>query len=91
MADYPQLLHTVLDTHEVRQLAEFYRQLLGLQYRPGDKPSAEGDDDVDWLVLTDAQGDRTLAFQELDRLERTTWPRARRADADAPGPHGAGP
>ncbi|PZU45646.1 MAG: glyoxalase, partial [Arsenicicoccus sp.] len=34
MADYPQLLHTVLDTTEVRQLAEFYRQLLGLQYRP---------------------------------------------------------
>ena len=75
MADYPQLLHTVLDTPEVRQLAEFYRQLLGLQYRPGDEPPADGSDDADWLVLTDAQGNRTLAFQEVDRLERTTWPR----------------
>ena len=75
MADYPQLLHTVLDTPEVRQLAEFYRRLLGLQYRPGDEPPADESDDADWLVLTDAQGNRTLAFQEVDRLERTTWPR----------------
>ena len=41
MAEYPQLLHTVLDTTDVRQLAEFYRELLGLQYRPGDEPPAE--------------------------------------------------
>lgn len=75
MADYPQLLHTVLDTPEVRQLVEFYRQLLGLQYRPGDEPPVDENDDADWLVHTDAQGDRTLAFQEVDRLERTTWPR----------------
>ena len=32
--NYPQLLQTVLDTTEVRVLAEFYRQLLGLVYRP---------------------------------------------------------
>ncbi|WP_298890143.1 VOC family protein [uncultured Serinicoccus sp.] len=75
MATYPQLLHTVLDTPEVRELAEFYRVLLGLQYRPGDEPSADGAGDADWLVLTDAQGNRTLAFQQVDRLERTTWPR----------------
>ncbi|WP_298750171.1 VOC family protein [uncultured Serinicoccus sp.] len=75
MAEYPQLLHTVLDAVEVRELAEFYRRLIGLQYRPGDEPPAEGDDDADWLVLTDAQGNRTLAFQEVERLERTTWPR----------------
>ncbi|WP_151526832.1 VOC family protein [Serinicoccus kebangsaanensis] len=75
MAHYPQLLHTVLDTPEVRELAEFYRLLLGLQYRPGDEPSAEGDHDVDWLVLTDAHGNRKLAFQQVERLERTTWPR----------------
>ncbi|WP_299518187.1 VOC family protein [uncultured Serinicoccus sp.] len=75
MAEYPQLMHTVLDAVEVRELAEFYRRLLGLQYRPGDEPPAEGEDDADWLVLTDAQGNRTLAFQEVERLERTTWPR----------------
>ena len=38
MAEYPRLLHTVLDTTTPRQLAEFYRELLGLQYRPGDEP-----------------------------------------------------
>jgi catechol 2,3-dioxygenase-like lactoylglutathione lyase family enzyme len=54
---------------------EFYRQLLGLRYRPGDEPAAEGEpDDVDWLVLTDAQDRPKLAFQLVDRLERTTWP-----------------
>ncbi|WP_309124454.1 VOC family protein [Arthrobacter sp.] len=75
MTGFPQILQTVLDTTDVRGLAEFYRQLLGLQYRPGDEPAAEGTrDDVDWLVLTDAQGNRKLAFQQVDHLERTTWP-----------------
>jgi catechol 2,3-dioxygenase-like lactoylglutathione lyase family enzyme len=75
MSDHPKLLHTVLDTTEVRGLAEFYRELLGLHYRPGDDPPPAGEpDDADWLVLTDADGNRKLAFQQVDRLERTTWP-----------------
>lgn len=75
MTGFPELLHTVLDTTDVRALAEFYRQLLGLHYRPGDEPATEGDsNDADWLVLTNAQGRATLAFQLVDRLERTTWP-----------------
>ncbi|MCY0906244.1 VOC family protein [Arthrobacter sp. H14-L1] len=75
MTGYPQLLHTVLDTTDVRGLADFYRLLLGLQYRPGDEPPTEGTlDDVDWLVLTDAHGNRKLAFQHVDHLKRTTWP-----------------
>lgn len=75
MADYPQLLHTALDTTNVRQLAEFYRELLGLRYRPGDEPPADGTaDDADWLVLVDAHGVRKLAFQQVDTLTRTTWP-----------------
>lgn len=75
MAEHPQLLHTVLDTTEPRRLAEFYRELLGLQYRPGDDPPTDGSaDDADWLVLTDAEGNRKLAFQLVERLERTTWP-----------------
>jgi catechol-2,3-dioxygenase len=73
--DYPQLLQTVLDTTEVRLLAEFYRQLLGLAYRPGDElPPDDGPDTADWLVLTDADGDRVLAFQQVDEQARTTWP-----------------
>jgi catechol 2,3-dioxygenase-like lactoylglutathione lyase family enzyme len=75
MTGFPQILHTVLDTTDVRGLAEFYRQLLGLDYRSGDEPAAGGfPDDVDWLVLTDAQGNRKLAFQKVDHLKRTTWP-----------------
>lgn len=76
MAEYPQLLHTVLDTTNPRELAEFYRQLLGLEYRRGDEPPADGTpDDADWLVLTTATGARQLAFQQVDDLPRTTWPR----------------
>jgi catechol 2,3-dioxygenase-like lactoylglutathione lyase family enzyme len=75
MTEYPQLLHTVLDTPQPRQLAEFYRQLLGLQYRPGDEPPAgEAADDADWLVLVDSAGTRKLAFQGTGPLARTTWP-----------------
>ncbi len=75
MAEYPRLLHTVLDATEPRPLAEFYRQLLGLRYRPGDEKPADGtQDDADWLVLVDEQGNRKLAIQQVDRLLRTTWP-----------------
>jgi catechol 2,3-dioxygenase-like lactoylglutathione lyase family enzyme len=74
MDEYPSLLHTAIDTTDCRGLAEFYRELLGLSYRPGDEPPADGDDDAEWLVLTDSAGRRTLAFQRVDRLEPTTWP-----------------
>jgi catechol 2,3-dioxygenase-like lactoylglutathione lyase family enzyme len=74
MGDYPKLLHTAIDTTDCRGLAEFYRELLGLRYRPGDEPPTDGPDDADWLVLVDDDGGRRLAFQEVERLERTTWP-----------------
>src|SRR5690242_19000468 len=75
--DLPRLRDTVLDTTDPRRLAEFYRQLLGLSYRPGDEPPADGqpdERDTDWLVLTDEQGVRKLAFQRVDRLPEETWP-----------------
>jgi catechol 2,3-dioxygenase-like lactoylglutathione lyase family enzyme len=68
----PQLLQTVLDCTDPRELAEFYRQLLGYRYRPGDEPGE--DEDVDWLVLLKPAGDRGLAFQQVDELPQTTWP-----------------
>ena len=75
MGEYPQLLDTVLDCTNARELAEFYRQLLGMRYRSGDEPPTDGTpDDADWLVLTDANGLRKLAFQQVDNLPRATWP-----------------
>ncbi|MFZ3453808.1 VOC family protein [Arthrobacter sp. 7Tela_A1] len=75
MTEFPQLLQPVLDTPDVRGLAEFYRRLLGLRYRAGDEPVPQGTEDTaDWLVLTDRQGNSKLAFQEAEQLRRTTWP-----------------
>jgi ketosteroid isomerase-like protein len=38
----PALRQVVLDGTDIRTLAEFYRRLLGLRYRPGDEPPASG-------------------------------------------------
>ena len=49
----PVLRQVVLDTTDVRALAEFYRLLLDLQYRPGDEhPGTDAPDPrgQDWLV-----------------------------------------
>ena len=75
MGEYPQLLDTVLDCTNARELAEFYRQLLGMRYRSGDEQPTDGTPGgADWLVLTDANGLRKLAFQQVDDLPRATWP-----------------
>lgn len=75
MSSFPILMHTALDATDCRGLAEFYRELLGLRYRPGDEVSADGnDEDADWLVLLDPEGNRVLAFQEVPTLARPTWP-----------------
>jgi catechol 2,3-dioxygenase-like lactoylglutathione lyase family enzyme len=71
----PRLRQVVLDTTDARSLAEFYRRLLGLEYRPGDEPPAPGEpDDADWLVLRTADGVPQLAFQQVERLPEATWP-----------------
>jgi catechol 2,3-dioxygenase-like lactoylglutathione lyase family enzyme len=75
VATFPVLMHTVLDATDARAVAEFYRELIGLRYRQGDEPPADGAaDDVDWLVLLDASGDRVLAFQQVASVPRSTWP-----------------
>jgi catechol 2,3-dioxygenase-like lactoylglutathione lyase family enzyme len=71
MDEFPRLGQVVLDTTDVRGLAEFYRQLLGLDYRPGDEPADP--DDRDWLVLRNPGGSQ-LAFQRTEALPRSTWP-----------------
>ena len=75
MSAFPVLMHTALDATDVRAPAEFYRELLGLQYRPGDEPPMDDRaDDEDWLVLVDGDGKRVLAFQGVPSLARPTWP-----------------
>ena len=75
MNGYPQLLQPVLDTADVRGLAEFYRRFLGLRYRPGDELAQDSTaDTADWLVLTDDKGSRKLAFQQAEHHQPTTWP-----------------
>ncbi len=72
MTTYPTLRQVVLDCTDARTLAEFYRELLGLRYRPGDEPPSGGEPDKDWLVLRGAGVQ--VAFQQVDELPEPTWP-----------------
>ena len=74
MPVHPVLMHTAIDATDCRGLAEFYRQLLGLHYRPGDEIPADGPDDADWLVLLDDDERRVLAINQVAELARPTWP-----------------
>jgi hypothetical protein len=74
---YPFIRATVLDTTDPRRLAEFYRLLFGLRYRPGDEPPAPGQPDSkgdDWLVLRNPAGGAMLAFQKVEQIPEATWP-----------------
>lgn len=76
-AGVPAWRQVVLDTTEPRALAEFYRELLGFAYRPGDEPPGLGADDPrgrDWLVLRPPSGGQGIAFQRVDSLPSATWP-----------------
>lgn len=72
---FPLVRQTVLDGPDARALAEFYRELLGLWYRPGDEPPPPGRPDPrgrDWLVLRG--GGTGLAFQQVEGVAPATWP-----------------
>lgn len=86
---YPRLRSTVLDTADVHGLADFYRQLLGWEYAPGNGP--EGDEADEWQIIRDPGPGRgpgsgsdqgrslrpagqMLAFQYAARVPRSTWP-----------------
>jgi hypothetical protein len=74
---FPEFRQVVLDGTDARLLAEFYRQLLGLRYRPGDEPPPAGQPDPqgrDWLVLRNPAGGVQVAFQQVAALPRATWP-----------------
>ncbi|MHB1988150.1 MAG: VOC family protein [Acidimicrobiales bacterium] len=73
----PALCQVVLDCTDARALAEFYRCLLGLEYRLGDEPPGPGEPDPrgqDWLVVRDSAGATRMAFQQVARLSEATWP-----------------
>lgn len=76
---HPFVAQTVLDCPHPRRLAEFYRELLGYAYRPGDEPPADGPDErgTDWLVLRpepDAwSAGRGLAFQANAEYVPPVW------------------
>ncbi|MFB9775941.1 hypothetical protein [Brevibacterium otitidis] len=64
MAGYPCLKQVVLDAEDVFELAEFYRQPLGLRYPPGRDPeTCEHADPIDWLNLISADGRTEIAIQ----------------------------
>jgi catechol 2,3-dioxygenase-like lactoylglutathione lyase family enzyme len=74
---FPALIGVALDTTNARALAEFYRQLVGYEYRSGDAPPSSDEADergADWLVLLGPPGSTTLAFQQVAKLARSTWP-----------------
>lgn len=60
----------VLDCTDVRKLAEFYRQLLGFEYVPGDAELVN----PGWLAITAPGGSWHIAFQRVDTLPAATWP-----------------
>lgn len=73
----PVLRQVVLDSTDARGLAEFYRELLGYEYRPGDEPPPAGEPDPqgeDWLVLRNQAGIPQLGFQPVKELPEATWP-----------------
>ncbi len=73
--EFPEFRQVVLDCTDARLLAEFYRQLLGLRYRPGDEvPPAGEPDERDWLVLRGRSGGPQIAFQQIGELPEATWP-----------------
>jgi catechol 2,3-dioxygenase-like lactoylglutathione lyase family enzyme len=74
---FPTVAQVVLDCTDARALAEFYRELCGLRYRPGDEPPTPGEPDPngqDWLVLRAAGAGTQLAFQQVATLPAATWP-----------------
>jgi hypothetical protein len=73
----PVLRQVVLDSTDPRALAEFYRQLLGYHYRPGDEAPPTGEPDPaaqEWLVLHGEKGNPRVAFQPVSHMKQVTWP-----------------
>ena len=66
---FPRLLHPTVDAVNVRDVAVFYGELLGLNH---DADVAGGE--PQWVELVDSTGAVRLAVQRVDSLTQTTWP-----------------
>jgi hypothetical protein len=78
-SSFPKLRSLVLDATDARQLAEFYRQLLGYHCRADDEQGSEAGDNPpqeDFLMLISPDGSHRLSFQRVAKLPRSTWPSA---------------
>ena len=74
--EFPKIRGVALDCTDPRGVAEFYRQLFGLHYQPGNEPPPAGQPDPkaeDWLVLRNPGG-TNLAFQKVNELKESSWP-----------------
>ncbi|KAF4409237.1 VOC family protein [Streptomyces lycii] len=69
MADTPRfsLSATVLDAPDARELAAFYRRLLGWRVK---------EDGPDWVMLAPPEGGAGLSFQTEPHYTRPRWPSA---------------
>jgi hypothetical protein len=74
---FPFLRAVTFDATNAREVAEFWRQLLGFEYRSGDEPPPEGQPDPnaeEWLVLRNRSGEVNLCVQPVGELAAATWP-----------------
>ena len=67
---YPLVVQTVLECRDPRQLGDFYRDLVGYDYRPSDVAPTAGED---WLVLKPDHGGHGLAFQLNPEYVPPVW------------------
>lgn len=77
------LYEVTLDCPEPRDLAEFYRRLLGWAYAPGHETTDPVGDE--WLVLLPPAGGTRLAFQRSDAVV-PPWPGGARLHLDVAVP-----
>lgn len=82
---------TVLDSADHRQHAEFYRRLLGAEYRPGSEPGET--EEPQYIEVHEPASGFGLAFQVSEGYVAPDWPDHERAqtqahvDIDVPTPY----
>ena len=68
--EFPRLIAPCLDAEDGPGLAAFWKDFLGLGYRPGQGPG----DEPGFIVIDGPDGAPELAIQQVGVLPRATWP-----------------